>query len=290
MTQSVGIFYFSGTGNTETVVNLLAKEFEDKGSHTDTITIEDVLKGKLHLEPEKYDIIGIAYPIYALNAPRIVFDFIRVLPAGDRKTFILKCSGDPFLQGGATTMVRTRLTKRGYHIFYETLIVMPSNVLVQYDDNLKKQLYNTAVGKTARIAEEILAGTVNLQKNGVFSRVVTFFFSGLEMMGAPFFGKDLNVLQSCDLCGTCVRNCPTNTIFRKGDTIRFGWNCIMCMRCIYNCPHMAIQPQVYRVFVLKDGYTIQDAIDDPAIQGDYISDTTTGYFKRFYDYIKKDEN
>lgn len=288
MTKSVGIFYFSGTGNTEIVVNLLAKEFENKGSHTDTVKIEEVLKGEIHLEIEKYDIIGLGYPIYALNAPRIVFDFIRALPVGDRKMFIFKCSGDPFLQGGATTMVRTRLTQKGYHVFYENLIVMPSNVLVQYDDNLKKQLYNTAVEKTARMAEEILAGKVDLQENDIFSRLFTFFFSGLEMMGAPFFGKDLEVLQSCDLCERCVRNCPTSTIFREGDTIRFGWNCIVCMRCIYSCPHMAIQPRLYRWFVLKGGYAIQDTLDDPAIKGDYVSDSTAGYFKRFYDYIQND--
>lgn len=288
MTKSVGIFYFSGTGNTEIVAHLLAKEFE-KSIPVELVKIEDILNGNTQVEPEKYDIIGIGYPVHALNAPKIIFDFIGELPAGDRRMFLFKTSADTFMRGGPTVMVRDKVTQKGYTVFYEGLVVMPSNVLVQYNDNLVKQLYNTAVKKAARMVDDILSGTVHLQEDGILSQMFAFFFSGLEWMGAPFIGKDLKVSSSCNLCNECVRICPTNNIHRINDTITFGWKCIVCLRCVYRCPQGAIEPRLYRFFVLKGGYSIQEIIDNPDIKGDYISQDTKGYFKRFYDYITEVE-
>jgi len=282
--ESVGMFYFSGTGNTGIVATLLAEEFRKKGLHVNTTKIEDVLKNTVQAEIEKYDIVGMGYPIHALNAPKIFFKFIKKLPAENKKTFIFKCSADPFMNGGTTSMVRTRLTQKGFHIFYEKLFVMPSNVLIQYNDELVKQLYDTAVCKAEKMAEDILSGKVNLQKNDIFSQIFTGLFSGLEWMGTPFFGKDLTVSDSCDLCEECVKNCPTGNIFKKGDKIKFGWKCVVCLRCVYNCPQKAIEPRLYKFFVLKE-YKIQKVINNPNIKGDYISKDTKGYYKHFYDYM-----
>ena len=282
--KSIGIYYFSGTGNTKIVAELLMKAFEDRGSKVEITRIEDVMKGKNQVEIDNYDIIGIGYPVHAFNAPRIVFKFIKELPAGDKKVFIFKSSADPLLNGGPTTLVRSRLQQKRYSVVYEKLVVMPANVLVKYDDELMKQLYTTAVSKAPGIVDDILAGKVSLQKSNILTQIGAYFFSGLEWVGAPFFGKDLTVDESCDLCGVCVENCPTSNI-TLDDTITFGWDCIMCLRCIYNCPVQAIRPRLYRFFVLKDGYNIQEIIDDPHIKGEYITSSTKGYFKRFYQYM-----
>ncbi len=282
-TKSVGIFYFSGTGNTEIVTTLLAEKLKRR-VHVEILKIEDILKGKTDFQVEKYDIIGIGYPVHALNAPRIVFDFIRRLPSGNKRAFIFKTSGDPFMNGGPTLLLRDRLNEKGYTVFYERLVVMPANVLVQYHDRLVKQLYNAAVEKTERMCEDILSGKVDLQKNGQLSGAA-YLFSGLEWIGAPFFGKDLKVRDSCNLCNECVRKCPKNNISRKGDTITFGWKCMMCMRCIYNCPEGAIRPRLYGVFILRE-YNIKKIIADPDIRGDYLTGDTRGYFRRFYNYVK----
>ena len=284
--STVGIYYFSGTKNTEYVATLLKKEFK-KNATADLIKIEDVLQGKTELEIKKYDIIGMGYPVHALNAPKIFFAFMNNLPVEDKKVFLFKTAGDPFMHGGATSMVQHRLMKKGYHVFYETLVVMPSNVLVQYNERLVKQLLMTAEKKAETIVNDILAGRKKLQKNSIVSQVVTALFSGLEWMGTPFFGKDLTVSKECNLCQECITKCPTQNISRDNDTIVFGSKCIVCLRCVYTCPQKAISPRLYKFFVLKE-YNLQKIIDDPYITGDFISKDTKGYYKRFYDYITGD--
>lgn len=286
LSKKIGIFYFSGTGNTEIVANLLTKEFKNRGVNTEITKIEDILKNNVSFEPEKYDIIGMGFCIHAFNAPRIFFKFVRRLPVvKDKKTFIFKCSADLFMKGGTTTMVRNRLKEKGYTVFYEDLFLMPSNFIMLYNDELIKQLYTAAVLRASLFSEEILSGKVNLQKNGLIPRFITWFVSGTESMGAPHFAKDLEVRKSCNLCGVCIRNCPTNNISLKGDKITFGWNCVTCLRCVYRCPEKAISPRLYKYFLIRGGYDIQKVIDNPNIKGNYITENTKGYYRRFYDYL-----
>jgi ferredoxin/flavodoxin len=283
---TVRIFYFSGTGNTEIVAHLLAEAFRKKNLIVDLAPVEDVLKGEVPLKIEDCDLVGMGYVVHAFNAPKILFEFLDRMPPGDADIFLFKSSGDPFLEGGATTMVRNVLTEKGYHVFYEGLVVMPANCIVRYEDGLVKQLYNAAVLKTAKMAEEIVSGKVKLQKNGIFSRLVTVLFSTLEGMGAPLFGKHLKVLERCDLCGHCVKICPAGNIYRENNSIKFARKCVMCLRCIYTCPQKAITPGVFKFFVLED-YNIEEIISGPETE-DFVSESTKGYYRRVYDYIIRD--
>lgn len=286
---SIGIFYFSGTGNTKIVAELFEKEFKSNGANVKIIAIEDILRKRVPLVINKYDIIGMGYPIHAFNAPKIFFDFIDRIPfIKNKKTFTFKTSGDPWGYGGATIFVRDKLKSKGFDVFHENLIVMPANVVIKYNDNLVKQLYNTAIRKVKKMAEEILLGKVKLQKNSFLLKIFTRIFSTMESSGAKYFGKDLKVSKSCNLCEICIRNCPTNTIYKEDNKIMFNKDCALCMRCIYNCPKMAISPKFFKFFMIKDGYNIQKVINDPNIKGNFISSKTKGYFKHFYSYITED--
>jgi len=284
--RTIGIFYFSGTGNTKMVAKLLATEFNRYVRVVDVIAIDELLKTNKTTEIEKYDIIGFGYPVHALNAPHIFFDFIEQLQAGkQKKTFIFKSAGDPFMKGGSTALVRKALQKKGYDVFYERLFVMPANVLVRYPDRLIKQLYNTAVQRVKTMVYEILSETTKIQKNTFFSTFLTAAFSSMENFGARFFGKNLHVSGSCNLCGICISNCPTNNITKQKGHIRFHSKCNLCMRCIYRCPVNAISPRFLKFFLISPWYEIQTIVDNPAIKDAYITSKTKGFFRHFNRYF-----
>jgi flavodoxin len=175
--QKIGIFYFSGTGNTKIVANLFANEFQNKGFSTKLIPIEDVLNKKLALTIGDYDLLGFGHPVHAFSAPNIFFDFLDKLPnVDDKKTFTFKTAGDPIYHGGSSSLVKKCLSKKGYKVFHENLIVMPANVMFKYDDSLIKQLYEVAVKKVKRRTEEILLGKTNLQKNNLWLKIGSFMW------------------------------------------------------------------------------------------------------------------
>jgi ferredoxin len=284
--RTIGIFYFSGTGNTKMVAKLLATEFNRYISVVNVIAIDELLKTNKTAEVEKYDIIGFGYPVHAFNAPRIFFEFIEQLQDGkQKKTFIFKSAGDPFMQGGSTALVRKALQKKGYDVLYERLFVIPANVLVRYQDRLIKQLYNTAVQRVKTMVNEILSETTKIQKNTFFSNFLTAAFSSMENYGARFFGKNLYVSESCNLCGICISNCPTNNITKQKGYIRFHSKCTLCMRCIYRCPVNAISPRFLKFFLISPWYEIQTIVDNPAIKDAYISSKTKGFFRHFNRYF-----
>jgi len=286
--QNIGIFYFSGTGNTKIVANLFANEFQSKGIDTELISIEDVLKKKIALSIKEYDLLGFGHPIHAFSAPKIFFNFLDILPnVRCKKTFTFKTAGDPLCYGGATSLVRKHLNKKGYRIFHENLIVMPANVVIKYDDSLIKQLYEVAVKKVKRGTKEILLGKPHLQKNNLWLKIGTYLFNKAESSGASYFGKHLIATDSCTLCEKCIRECPTRNISKKNEKIIFGNMCTFCMRCIYSCPERAISNKYMNFFVIKKGYNILNVIDDPKIKGNYITHKTKGFFKHFYKYMSE---
>lgn len=286
--QDIGIFYFSGTGNTKLVANLFTNEFKKKGFNTKLISIEDVLNKEIALSIGDYDLLGFGHPVHAFSAPKIFFNFLDILPnVRCKKTFTFKTAGDPLCYGGATSLVRKHLNKKGYKVFHENLIVMPANVVIKYDDSLIKQLYEVAVKKVKRGTKEILLGKPHLQKNNLWLKIGTYLFNKAESSGASYFGKHLIANDSCTLCEKCIRECPTRNISKKNEKIIFGNMCTFCMRCIYSCPERAISNKYMNFFVIKKGYNILNVIDDPKIKGNYITHKTKGFFKHFYKYMSE---
>ena len=57
--KSCVVYYFSGTGNTESVADMIKQELLKQQCSVDLIKIEDILKGKVKMSLEKYDLVGL---------------------------------------------------------------------------------------------------------------------------------------------------------------------------------------------------------------------------------------
>ncbi len=112
-------------------------------------------------------------------------------------------------------------------------------------------------------------------------------FNKAERSGASYFGKYLIASDLCNLCGKCIKECPTRNISEHNEEIIFGNKCTFCLRCVYNCPERAISNKYMNFLVIKKGYNILNVINDPKIKGNYISHKTKGFFKHFYKYISE---
>ena len=287
MAKAVAILYFSGSGNTEALAKLYVREFEARGNKVDLIKVEEFLRDRDLFNPGRYDLIGIGYPVHAFGVPKIMAACFKALPFSvNKKVFTFKSPGDPFVKGGATTFVRSRLGRKGYEVFNEATLVMASNLLIRYPDALIKQLYEHAVKIITRQVAEALLLKRRLQRNTLGMWCLTAM-NPLEHFGCSLFGRGLRAAKrECTLCEKCIKACPTTNIHRKGQRIKFGWRCTFCVRCFYVCPSAAINAPWFKAIKVKDWYDLGRIVGDDGIKGDFVHAGTKGYYRGFYKYFE----
>lgn len=286
--KNVAIVYFSGTGNTRVIAELLTSEFTKNGN-VDIFRVEDISKNRIGFEQGKYDILGVGTPVHGFDSSRIVYDFVNSLvPAGGKPAFVFcTCAGPFFLNDIALYGLKKVLFSKGYNVFYERQFYMPPNIATPYNDRVSKQLYEAAVRKAAVMAREIGDGRKKLRND----RILPLLMRGLYRVEKSEWKKvsrDFRVTVECDLCMKCVAECPQGNIANKDGSIVFGRDCLACYRCVYVCPTAAIRGKVYDFARIKGGYDIRRVIGDRDIKGDYITDRTRGYYGIFRKYLKDD--
>jgi ferredoxin/flavodoxin len=260
------IYYFSGTGNTEMAVNLLASELIKKCEGVDLIRMEEVLRGNRPLGAMDYDMVGFASPVYAYGTPRIVDDFIALLPPQRaRKAFILRTAGGvaPINYNASKSMIR-KLARKGYDVFYERILSLGSNWIAKFDDAVVRRLYRAAQEKAHLMGAELMEGEGRILRPTVGWVTLTGLIHFLGSMTFRLVGKDYRVDDSCDHCGRCQRNCPMGNIAESKGRLRFKYSCISCMRCIYSCPRNAIHLGFFSFFVVPGGYDVAKTLASPA--------------------------
>jgi ferredoxin/flavodoxin len=237
--KKICIFLFSGTGMTKYVVDNITRELQKIQVKFDIYPIEKTQIQDISLST--YDTVGIAYPVHAFNAPKIVIDFARQLPPGlSSNVFLISTAGEkhPINYSSSKLLIKI-LHKKNYHVFYDKQLYMPSNFAIKYDEPKVKQLIEAVNTVIPQIARDIDNSTYCKQNSGFLSNFMAFI-GRAEWFGAVFIGKLFYTDQKCTHCGVCANSCPNHNIV-NGNCMHFNWHCGLCMRCLYVCPQHAIK-------------------------------------------------
>ena len=249
------------------------------------------MRGRTALEVSPSDMLGIGHPVYGFDAPGIVERLIERLPEGKGKaTFIFKTAGDMLSVNAAASQVAiAQLEAKGYRVFYDRLICMPSNFMVHYPDRAARQMCEVAARKADHMSDELLAGKTRRHRPG---RLICWLSRRIHLWqerGAQRFARSLTVTSACTDCSLCIKNCPADNIRRRDGQIVFGSACMFCMRCVYGCPTRAIQAGRFGFIVLKEGYNLARILNDPNLRGDYVTAQSKGFWGRFKRYFNEIE-
>lgn len=260
--EKIAVFYFSGTGNTELISESISDGFAT--GQTELIRIEDIINNVTHLDLASYGIIGIGFPSYGFNAPRIVEDFIKQLPhVSDMKCFIfLTCAGPCYLNDVASFGIKKNLVRKGFDVIYEKTICMPANILLHYDIEMVKRIYDTAMKKVEIMTSDISNNIRKIRKDRFIPYLFRWLLVLIERVSIKTVPMDFHMGKECNRCMVCVKRCPRHNIRIKKDTMTFGLNCEACYRCVYSCPQRAIKGRLYNPAILKEGYNIKQKIHD----------------------------
>lgn len=232
------LYCFSGTGNTNRVCKMLLSElssYEYEGEIFD-ITY-DAYKRKAFPDPNDYDLIGVAYPGHAFNAPQLFNRFVKLFPKAKReqRAFIIKCSGEPFsVNNSSSNAVKRYFRRKGYQVTYEKHYLMPYNIMFRYPPGLAKQMYLYSQQMAKVSAKKIASGEREFLHGNPFSAIMCFL-GKIEWFGAWFNGLFYKVNdRKCTDCGMCAKNCPAQNITKKTASITSGSTvrCAVGVRCI----------------------------------------------------------
>lgn len=231
----IGIYVFSGTGNTLKCAKALETALTEQGA---AVRLHEIADGS---ETAAERDLVLCYPVYGFNMPRILKTFCRNLATGGNVWF-LKTSGEPLhLNDNSSAQMIRILKKKGYRIKGEFHYIMPYNMVFRHTDETASLMWKTAEERIPEAAQMIAEG-VETPIRSPFSAKSISALCRIEHWFYPKNGRLFRVDQiKCVRCMKCVNSCPTKNISFEDGKFRFGKNCIGCVRCSFRCPTEAIR-------------------------------------------------
>ncbi len=261
--NQVKLVYFSGTGGTERFALLLAQHLKNSNCDVqvlplETQALESAQKdGRFNMNGA--DILILLFPVHAFDSPEPIYRWIKTLPHSNGLPVAIisvSAAGEYWINGACRVGSIAALTRKGYTVFYERMIIMPFNMLIATKESVSIRLMQLLPIKAASVTADILSAKSRRTHPSVKSRILTFICK-IEKLWVKFFGKELCVRKSCTRCGKCAQSCPLGNIQIKNEKPQFGWHCVACLRCIYLCPENAIYPMISRFMPVKNGYNLK---------------------------------
>lgn len=248
------IFYFSGTGNSRWVANMLGIALGEP-----VVSIAEELKtGKKEFvcplrEDER---VLFVYPVHSWGPAVPVARFISMLKLTgytEQPVYSVSTCGDEC--GYTVDLMRKALSKRGIMLTAGYSVIMPNNYILMPGFNVdskdvEEEKLQAAPSAVAAIADAIRESkNVNLYKKGSLPGLKSYCIYPLFTNFA--IGKNsFRVTDDCISCGLCERVCPTATITLTDGKPVWGDTCVQCVACIHRCPVRAIE---YGKITLKKG-------------------------------------
>jgi len=113
-------------------------------------------------EAWKTDLNILVYPVYAMDAPKPVYDWIESVRGGDAgekiAVFSVSGGGEMWPNKGCRVNCIKALEKRGFQVVYDRMMCMPANVLMEMNDHAVMWLIRAIPKKVSAIVDELLAG------------------------------------------------------------------------------------------------------------------------------------
>lgn len=226
------IYYFSGTGNSYMIAQLLAQQL---GAGTELIKITPDISRKAVLR----GYCGIIFPVYYTGLPHIIEQFLEHAAIEEAEyLFAIATMGN--ISGGALSDAGKILARKGCSLQAAYDIKMPDNYAPMFDTPSPKQqteMFEQAKLKVALIADNLRSQRQTPIPSGNFLLKLYHQISCHNMQNKD---RKFSVNNSCTACGKCALHCPAGNIYLENSRPVFRHQCEFCFSCYHHCPQNAI--------------------------------------------------
>lgn len=277
MINAANIVFFSGTGCTARSAKALRNSLQKIG----VPTFVEELRGRQDSTPQvNADMLIIMYPVYTFDAPLPIYEYVGRLKAVDKQSVALvpvSGGGDISPNRACRLGIRTELEQKGFTVVYESMIVMPCNVIVYTPDPVAVALLKKLPVKCDEIASDLARGISSRKDPPLVDRLFSKVGEWEKgYWGRIRFSEKIHVSDACISCGLCARSCPRRNIDMIDGTPRFRADCVMCLNCIYVCPSNALSAGYGSFLVLKNGFSLDSYEDESNINMDELTSLIKG--------------
>lgn len=248
------ILYFSATGNSKAVAQLLSEKLHDISFNiAQNYNNEELIKAVY----EEETALGFVFPVYGWNIPDIIYTFFEKLSGtkiNARYTFFVVTCGDDV--GIIDKQIIKLTAKTGLPCNAIFSVTMP-NIYVclpgfdvdnEETVNVKLSNYPERINDIANLIKT--RKNIILIKRGIFPRIKTYVL-GTIFKKILIKDKYFHTNSDCTSCSACVKVCPTKNITIKNNhTVTWNNHCIGCLSCYHHCPVRAIR---YGLFTKSKG-------------------------------------
>ncbi len=250
--KAVNIVYFTGTGGTGYIADCFEKAFKRHSVET----YKTVLNARDENTTNDADMLILLFPVYAMNAPLPVSEWIKsTSKVNEKPAIVISVSGGGEVTPNTACRIDTlkKLKSKGYKVIYEKMLVMPSNWIVPVKDEIAIMLLRVAPIRVDKIVQDIMSGTEYRTKPKTIDRLLSLL-GRVEKKVTKYFGSRIKVKEACSGCGWCANNCPRCNITMKDGKPVFDSKCVLCLGCLYGCPQKALEPGYMKFVLIKEGY------------------------------------
>lgn len=239
------ILYFTSTGNNLYIAKKLGGEL---------LSIPQLIKNnRFDIEDES---IGIIFPVFYANAPKIVREFIEKARFKTDYLFLIASYGSDGDQN-AFKILKKAFNKKGMKVNYTNSVLMVDNYLPMFDMNEEKEIKD----------DSDIDSQIEIIKNDIESRK-EFHLKKKSVSDIPFIEKVLEstmtkrfhiiVGDGCSDCKVCSRICPKGNIDLSGEKPVIGDDCLFCLGCVHHCKE--------NVFTINNEKNNEERFSNPHIK------------------------
>ncbi len=256
--KSLLIHYFSGTGNTERAVKIIAERLEEKKYG---VTLQEVQTNIMFNDCEA-DLHVFAFPVYAMSVPNIMLEYLnKAYTDKPAKAAVLAIHGEinkeksiPGHPGFSPMQAQKILEEKGFEVFltdafgYAVSMTQMMNVPDQETIKYLNELGDEKLGVFIKHLEE---ETVSYYHCDPVLKAISFpFGKGYMWFGRRILSQFFIADGNCNQCHLCVKSCPAQAISFYKIKPKWSMSCEGCQRCINLCPQCAIQASIPRLVII----------------------------------------